>query len=63
MGLIGDLNLTDIISTTDLVLLRRYLAGLDALENKGIFNADLNQDGKVTTTDLVQLRRYLAGLE
>jgi len=63
LGLIGDLNLTDIISTTDLVLLRRYLAGLEALENKGIFNADLNQDGKVTTTDLVQLRRYLAGLE
>jgi hypothetical protein len=63
LGLIGDLNLTDIISTTDLVLLRRYLAGLDPIENKGIFNADLNQDGKVSTTDLVQLRRYLAGLE
>ena len=63
LGLIGDLNLTDEVSTTDLVQLRRYLAGLDALESKGVFNADLNGDGQVTTTDLVQLRRFLAGLE
>jgi len=62
-GLIGDLNLNDEVSTTDLVQLRRYLAGLDPLDPKGIFNADLNTDGSLSTTDLVQLRRFLAGLE
>lgn len=63
LALIGDLNLTQDVTTTDLVQLRRYLAGLDPLEDKGIFNADINGDGAVTTTDLVQLRRFLAGLE
>ena len=62
-GLVGDLNATDTVSATDLVQLRRYLAGLDAISDKAIFNADLNNDGKVTTTDLVRLRRFLAGLE
>jgi hypothetical protein len=62
-GLAGDLNGTDTVSATDLVQLRRYLAGLDPLSDKAIFNADLNGDGKVTTTDLVRLRRFLAGLE
>lgn len=63
IGLIGDLNLTNDVSTTDLVLLRRYLAGLENLDPKDIFNADMNGDGFITTTDLVKLRRYLAGLE
>ena len=63
VALIGDLNLTDDVTTTDLVQLRRYLAGLDQLSDKGIFSADINGDGSVTTTDLVQLRGYLAGLQ
>ena len=63
IGLIGDLNLSNEVSTTDLVLLRRYLAGLESLDPKDIFNADISGDGFVTTTDLVKLRRYLAGLE
>ncbi len=62
-GLAGDLNDSDSVSATDLVQLRRYLAGLDPLTDKATFNADLNGDGKVTTTDLVRLRRFLAGLE
>lgn len=62
-GLIGDLNASETVSATDLVQLRRYLAGLDPLTSKAQFNADLNGDGKVTTTDLVRLRRFLAGLE
>jgi len=62
-GLMGDLNLNDAVSTTDLVVLRRYLAGLDPLSSKGLFNADINLDGALSTTDLVQLRRFLAGLE
>lgn len=62
-GLVGDLNATDSVSATDLVQLRRYLAGLDPISDKAKFNADLNGDGKVTTTDLVRLRRFLAGLE
>ena len=45
IGLIGDLNLSNDVSTTDLVILRRYLAGLESLDPKDIFNADISGDG------------------
>ena len=59
----GDLNDDDKLSATDLVQLRRSLAGLDSVKEKSAMAADINGDGKVTTTDLVRLRRILAGLE
>lgn len=59
----GDLNDDDRLSATDLVKLRRSLAGLDSINEKSAMAADINGDGKVTTTDLVRLRRILAGLE
>jgi hypothetical protein len=60
---IGDLNGDGQVSTTDLVTLRRFLAGLTTLTPKGEAGADLDGNGSVTTTDLVRLRRQLAGLE
>jgi len=59
----GDLNGDGLINITDLVMLRRYLAGVAELNEGGIKAADLNNDGKVNITDLVILRRRLAGLE
>lgn len=62
-GMAGDLNHDESITLTDLVKLRRNLAGLDSLDDKGSFNADLNNDNSLTLTDLVKLRRSLAGLD
>ena len=59
----ADLNDDDRLSATDLVKLRRALAGLESINEKSALAADINGDGKVTTTDLVRLRRILAGLE
>ncbi len=59
----GDLNNDHLVTTTDLVILRRYLAGLVTIDDELKSNADINGDKSITTTDLVRLRRYLAGLE
>jgi beta-N-acetylglucosaminidase len=59
----GDLNNDGKVSTTDIVLMRRYIAGLDNVNEKAALAADINGDGKVSTTDLVKIRRILAGLE
>lgn len=56
----GDTNDDDIINTTDVVLLRRYIAGgynVTIVENAG----DVNADGNLNTTDVVYIRRYIAG--
>ena len=61
--LYGDVNNDQKISTTDIVILRRYLAGLSSLSDIAKISGDYNKDGKVSTTDIVILRRKLAGLE
>ncbi len=58
----GDINGDGSITTTDLVTLRRYLAGLVTLNQTNIKACDLNSDNAVSITDLVIMRRYLAGL-
>ncbi|MCQ2555233.1 MAG: dockerin type I repeat-containing protein [Clostridia bacterium] len=58
----GDLNSDGIITTSDLVYLRRYLVNLSKLENELLAAADINKDGKVTTSDLVLVRRNLVNL-
>ena len=59
----GDINGDESVSITDLINLRRYLAGLSTLNPKGKAAADLDGNGIVTITDLIRLRRRLAGLE
>ncbi|MDD4808875.1 MAG: S8 family serine peptidase [Bacilli bacterium] len=58
----ADLNNDGKVSVTDLIKLRRYLAGLETFDDMQKGAADINHDGKVTLTDLVRLRRYLAGM-
>ena len=56
----GDLDEDGVITTTDTVLLRRYIAGgYGVTLNPSA--ADLNSDGVLTSTDVVILRRYIAG--
>ena len=57
----GDVNCDGKVTTTDLVILSRYLAEMDELPCPR--NADMNQDGLIDILDLVQLRMNLAGLE
>jgi len=61
--LIGDLNNDNQVSATDLVTMRRFLAGLTDISDKGRAGGDIDNNGAVSTTDLVRLRRRLAGLE
>jgi hypothetical protein len=61
--LIGDLNGDYQVTATDLATMRRFLAGLDNISQKGRVGGDIDNNGTVSTTDLVRLRRRLAGLE
>ena len=60
---VGDLNSDGTVSIADLINLRRYLAGLQSLENESIVAADIDGNSSVSIADLVRLRRQLAGLE
>lgn len=56
----GDLNDDGLVNTTDVVLLRRYIAGGYGITIREEA-ADVNDDGLVNTTDVVVIRRYIAG--
>lgn len=56
----GDVNMDDDVSTTDIIVLRRYLAGGYDVSVK-VPACDVNADGRVTTSDIIYYRRYLAG--
>ena len=55
----GDVNGDGQVTGTDLIRLRKYLAGEDVVIN--LSNADVTGDGTVSGTDLIRLRKYLAG--
>ena len=55
----GDLNRDGYVNTTDVVTLRRHIAGGYGVEANE-YASDLNADGYVNTTDVVLLRRYIA---
>lgn len=59
---IGDVNLNGKVTITDLVILHRYIDGLEELTAWEYDRADMNRDGKVDVTDLNLLRNKLAGL-
>ena len=56
----GDLNSDCYVNTTDVVVLRRHIAGGYHI-SLNEWNADVNEDGQLDTTDVVLLRRYIAG--
>ncbi|MCR4893204.1 MAG: dockerin type I repeat-containing protein, partial [Eubacteriales bacterium] len=50
------------ITSTDIVILARYLAGSAQLEGAFLIAADINGSGGVSSTDIVILARHLAGI-
>lgn len=60
---LGDINCDGKINMTDIIRLRKYLAGKETINNQGLKNGDINKDGKVNMTDIIRLRKYLAGKE
>ena len=58
----GDLDGDGELTSADVVLLARYLAGAETLTEAQLTAADLNADGVITSADLVLLARKVAGL-
>ncbi len=57
----GDVDGDDEISTRDVLLLRKYLAGLYDFESVSYIAADVDGDKELSTQDVLLLRKYLAG--
>ena len=57
----GDLNDDGIINSTDVVFLRRYIAGYDISIKEAA--GDVNDDGLLNSTDVVFIRRFIAGYD
>lgn len=56
----GDLNSDKKVNPTDIILLRRFIAGgYEQSINEAA--ADVNNDGKKNPTDVILIRRYIAG--
>ena len=58
--MLGDANDDGNVNMKDVLLMRKFLAGIDVTYNAQ--NADCNEDGTVNMKDVLQLRKYLAGL-
>ena len=63
IALKGDINKDDDVTMKDVLLLRRYIAGLSELDEDGQRRADINADDDVTMKDVLKLRRIIAGLD
>ncbi|MCD7800197.1 MAG: glycoside hydrolase family 9 protein [Ruminococcus sp.] len=59
----GDVNVDGSVKSNDLLLLKKYLLGLDAeIPAQGLINADVTHDDDVKSNDLLLLKKYLLGL-
>ena len=56
----GDVNGDNAINMKDVLLLRKYLAGIIKEIDENL--ADCNRDGNVNMKDVLLLRKYLAGI-
>lgn len=61
--LLGDVNGDNKINTADLLLLKKYLLGLEDESSIVFNNSDYNADTKINTLDLLMLKRHLLGLD
>lgn len=60
--LLGDINCDGDVKSNDLLLLKKYLLGLDDISEQAFINADVTKDGDVKSNDLLSLKKYLLGL-
>ncbi len=56
--LTGDINADRGVDVLDIILLQKYLLGLEAFHAERFAAADLNSDGKVNAFDLAHLKNY-----
>ena len=61
--LLGDVNCDGAVKSNDLLLLKKYLLGLEDLTEQQLKNADLNEDNQVKSNDLLALKKTLLGLD
>ena len=54
----GDVNIDGRVSLTDLVLIKKYCAGIVSFNNQQLVNSDCNTDGIVNSADSAILFRY-----
>ena len=59
----GDVNGDGDLTMKDVLLMRRYIAGLDELTQAQIAAGDMDGDGDVTMKDVLKARRIIAGLD
>lgn len=57
---VGDLNNDGAVNVVDCVLMRRYVMGIDNIENR--HNADTNADGVVNAGDIVAISEYILNI-
>ncbi|MBR0303931.1 MAG: dockerin type I repeat-containing protein, partial [Clostridia bacterium] len=58
----GDANRDNSVDAKDVLLMRKYIAGLEDAESLDMFFADTNSDGSVDMKDVLYARRSIAGL-
>ena len=61
--LLGDANDDGDVTSKDVLLTRRYIAGLEDARDIDAVAADVNADDDVTSKDVLVMRRFIAGLD
>ena len=51
------------VTMKDVLVMRRYIAGLDELGDDAILIGDIDGDGDITMKDVLKARRIIAGLD
>ncbi len=59
----GDANDDNEVSMKDVLIMRRYIAGLEEAKDLDIIAADVVEDNDVNAKDVLKVRRFIAGLD
>ena len=57
----GDFDLDGQVTLADVILIQRYIAGMESIDDRSWYAADVNRDGRVTVADCQYIRAYLIG--
>ena len=60
--IVGDLNGSGSVDSTDYSIMKRYLLGILDIDSKYLKAADVNGDGSINSTDYALMKRYLLGI-
>lgn len=55
-------NICFLFTLKDVLIVRKYVAGVSSLTEEGISRGDINGDGELTLKDILIMRRMVAGL-